>query len=107
MVNFIEVLEDIGCFGFWDVSMYVFFYHNFVGSRCFISVYQGYILMAGTIALFQGFEEFCNVLCENYGGWRWSILSRFWRILGVLVLGMSVCMYACPCQFGTDLALVE
>ena len=22
MVNFIEVLEDIGCFGFWDVSMY-------------------------------------------------------------------------------------
>ena len=22
MVNFIEVLEGIGCFGFWDVSMY-------------------------------------------------------------------------------------
>ena len=38
------------------------------------------------------FEEFCAVLCENYGGWRWSILSRFWRILSVLVFGMSVCM---------------
>ena len=23
MVNFIEVLEDIGCFGFWDVSVLV------------------------------------------------------------------------------------
>ena len=23
MVNFIEVLEDIGCFGFWDVSVHV------------------------------------------------------------------------------------
>ena len=23
MVNFIEVLEDIGCFGFWDVGMCV------------------------------------------------------------------------------------
>ena len=23
MVNFIEVLEDIGCFGFWDVSILV------------------------------------------------------------------------------------
>ena len=23
MVNFIEVLEDIGCFGFWDVGVYV------------------------------------------------------------------------------------
>ena len=23
-------------------------------------------------------EEFCAVLCENYGGWRWSILSWFW-----------------------------
>ena len=33
-----------------------------------------------------------KVLCENYGGWRWSILSRFWRILGVLVFGMSVCL---------------
>ena len=44
------------------------------------------------------------VLCDNYGVWRWSILSRFWRMLGVLVFGMSVC---CPCQFGTDLALVE
>ena len=49
-------------------------------------------------------EEFCVVLCENCGGWRWSILSRFWRILGVWVLG---CEYSCPCQFGTDLALVE
>ena len=29
-----------------------------------------------------GFEEFCTVLCENYGGWRWSILLGFWRILG-------------------------
>ena len=37
-------------------------------------------------------EEFCAVLCENYGGWRWSILSRFWRILGVLVFGMSRCL---------------
>ena len=35
-------------------------------------------------------EEFCIVLCENCGGWRWSILSRFWRILGVLVFGASV-----------------
>ena len=33
-------------------------------------------------------EEFCTVLCENYGVWRWSILSRFWRILGALVFGM-------------------
>ena len=23
MVNFIEVLEDIGCFGFWDVRVLV------------------------------------------------------------------------------------
>ena len=23
MVNFIEVLEDIGCFGFWDVGKFV------------------------------------------------------------------------------------
>ena len=23
MVNFIEVLEDIGCFGFWDVYLHV------------------------------------------------------------------------------------
>ena len=38
-------------------------------------------------------EEFCAVLCENYGGWRWSILSRFWRILGVLVFGMSVSLF--------------
>ena len=53
------------------------------------------------------FEEFCTVLCENYGGWRWSNLSRFWRILGVLVFGMSVCLYACPCQFRTDLELIE
>jgi hypothetical protein len=37
-------------------------------------------------------EEFCTVLCENYGGWRWSILSRFWGIFGVLVFGMSVCL---------------
>ena len=35
---------------------------------------------------------FPAVLCENYGGWRLSILSRFWRILGVLVFGMSVCV---------------
>ena len=35
-------------------------------------------------------EEFCSVLCENYDGWRWSNLSRFWRILGALVFGMFV-----------------
>ena len=49
-------------------------------------------------------EEFCTVLCENYGGWRWSILSRFWRILGFWFLG---CPSECHCQFGTDLALME
>ena len=50
-------------------------------------------------------EEFSSsVLCENYGVWRWSILLRFWRILGFWFLG---CRYACPCQFGTDLALIE
>ena len=39
-------------------------------------------------------EEFSSsVLCENYGVWRWSILSRFWRILGVLVFGMSVSLF--------------
>ena len=27
-------------------------------------------------------EEFCTVLCENCGVWRWSILSRFWRVFG-------------------------
>ena len=38
-------------------------------------------------------EEFSRcVLCENYGVWRWSILSRFWRILGVFVFGMWFCM---------------
>ena len=36
------------------------------------------------------FEEFCSVLCENYGVWRWSILLRFWRILGVLVGEMFI-----------------
>ena len=36
-------------------------------------------------------EEFCAVLCENYGVWRWSILSRFWRILGFCFWDVRVC----------------
>ena len=33
-----------------------------------------------------------------------SILSRFWRVLGDWFME---CGSACPCQFGTDLALIE
>ena len=35
----------------------------------------------------RGCKNFLAVLCENYGGWRWSILLRFWRILGVFGFG--------------------
>ena len=70
--------------------------HDFVGSRS-----SGHASLADCFPELekelgdtsQWLEEFCIVLCENYGGWRWSILSRFWRILGVLVFGMSVCMF--------------
>ena len=45
-------------------------------------------------SMWQELEEFSSsVLCENYGVWRWSILSRFWRILGVLVFGMWFCIF--------------
>ena len=54
--------------------------------------------------LLQCWKNFALFLRQNYGVWRWSILSRFWRILGFWFLG---CGSACHCQFGTDLALVE
>ena len=41
----------------------------------------------------DGWKKFALFLRQNYGGWRWSILSRFWRILGVFVFGMSVCLF--------------
>ena len=40
-----------------------------------------------------GLKNFALRLRQNCGVWRWSMLSGFWRVLGILVYGMYICMF--------------